>query len=739
MKDNQKSPPKIAEWLLKILCYRVEKYSLHDDLEEEYQTKLSDHGKTYSRIWYWGQALRAIPSVIFFSLYRSAVMGRNYATIALRNIRKHKLFSLINILGLAIGLSLCLFVIGLVLMVYSSDRFHENKNRIYRVISQTLDKDQVNERATAPLPLAGELSQMPEVETAVRLKKNFGGAAVYEDRAFIVQGLYADKDFFHVFSFELEAGNPKTALIEPYSIVLTKELSQKFFGNKNPIGEILIIKDVGDFTITGVTKDISKLHSHMKFECLASLSTLVSLENQKKIYASLDNWKNLNDNYVYLLLRENASSYKIENLLPEIVKKHYPDTEERYGYALQALTKISPGKNLSNFLSVPSIPAEMPFYLSAIAFIIMLIACFNYTNLSLAKGLSRAKEVGIRKTIGASRFKLFMQFIGESITYTLVAFVLAIFLLKLLIPYFFKHTPLYLEVESQSLNLVFVFFLFTVFTGIVAGIIPSIFISKFNPTEVLKDITRVKVFSKVTLHRTLVVIQFFISFVFIITTIVLNKQINFVRNIDPGFQAENILNVELQSVDYELFKQGISNHPGISRVSASAFIPCTGTAWLDRAKSSSAAEYFEIEFLSIDNNFIENLGLEMLAGQNFPATANQQTEKFVILNELAVERFGFSSPLEAIGQSVIFGEEKSLEVIGVIKNFLSRSTQSAASPLVLRVVPKYYEYANLKISTDDTESIILFLETKWKELEPYRPLRYRFFKDQLDDYYAEVV
>jgi len=346
MKNDQTSPPKIPEWLLKIFCYRVEKYSLLDDLEEEYRTKLSDHGKSYSRIWYLGQAFRAIPSVIFFSLYRSAVMGRNYATIALRNIRKHKLFSLINILGLAIGLSLCLFVIGLVLTVYSSDRFHENKNRIYRVISQTLDKDQVNERATAPLPLAGELSQMPEVEIVVRLKKNFGGAAVYEDRAFIVQGLYADKDFFHVFSFELEAGDPKTALIEPYSIVLTKELSHKFFGNKNPIGEILIIKDIGDFTITGVTKDISKLHSHMKFECLASLQTLVSLENQKKIYASLDNWKNLNDNYVYFLLRENASPDKIENLLPEIVKKHYPNTEERYGYALQALTKISPGKNL---------------------------------------------------------------------------------------------------------------------------------------------------------------------------------------------------------------------------------------------------------------------------------------------------------------------------------------------------------------------------------------------------------
>jgi putative ABC transport system permease protein len=736
MNDHPSPPPKIPKWILTKLAYRVEKYSLLDDLEEEYLTKSSGQGKKASRTWYWIQALRAIPSIMLYALFQSAVMAKNYATIALRNIRKHKVFSLINILGLAIGISLCLFVISLIFFMYGSDHFHEKKDRIYRVISQTITKHAVHERATAPLPLAGELEQIPGIETVVRIKKNFGGAAVYKEKGFLVNGLYADKDFFHVFSFELELGDPKMALVEPYSVVLTKKVAQKFFGNSDPTGKILSIQDVGDFTITAVLKDVSKFNTHMKFECLASMSTLVSLENQKKIYASLTNWKNLNDNYVYFLLDENTSPEAIEELLPGMVEKHYGDGDDEYRYCLQALTKISPGKNLGNNLSTMPIPTEAPLFLSTVALIIMLIACFNYTNLSLAKALSRAKEVGIRKTIGANRFKIFTQFIGESITYALIALVIAFFLYKLLIPLFSQSILSHIQMENLGFGLISSFVLFSLFIGFLAGFIPAVLISKFNPTEVLKDITKTKVFSRINLRRALVVIQFFISFIFIITTIVLFKQIQFQKNIDLGFQTENILNIELQGINYELFKQEVSNYPGISTVSASAFIPCTGTSWLENAKRSDEAEYIDIDFISIDNNFIPNFGLKLIAGKNFPVMAGPDRETFVILNELAVERFGFASPGDAIGKTIIFGKNTQLEVIGVVNNFLSRDTQNPALAMAMRTVSEYFEYANLKITADDVEPVLLFLETKWKELSPYRPFRYRFFEDQLEDYYA---
>ena len=736
MNEDQRRPPKLPKWILTKLAYRVDKFSLLDDLEEEFAIKSSNYGKTRSRTWYWIQALRAIPSILLYSLFRSAVMAKNYALIALRNIMKHKVFSFINILGLAIGISMCLFVISLIFFMYGSDRFHTKKDRIYRVISETITERAVLERATAPMPLAGELEQIPGIESVVRIKKNFGGPAVYKEKGFLVNGMFADTDFFHVFSFELERGDPKTALLEPFSIVLTQEVAQKFFGSRDPIGEILNIKEVGDFTITGLMKDVSKLHTHMKFECLASVSTLVSLENQKKIYSSLTNWKNLNDNYVYFLLHKKASPKAIEERLPGIVERHYGDDENEYKYSLQALTKISPGKNLGNNLSAVPIPPEAPLYLSIIALVIVVIACFNYTNLSLAKALSRSKEVGIRKTIGASRFKIFTQFIGESTTYTLIALVVAFLLYKLLIPHFSQSILAHVEMETLGFGLIASFILFSLFIGLLAGIIPAVLISKFNPTEVLKDITKTTVFSRINLRRTLVIIQFFISFLFIITTIVMFKQVHFQTNIDLGFQTENILNVELQGTDYELFRQAVANHSGISTVSASAFIPCTGMAWLENVKRSEDAEYFDIDFISIDSHFIPNFGLRLVAGKNFPDTINPENEQFVIINALAVKRFGFPSPSDAIGQTLIFGKDTQLEIIGVVNDFLSRSTQNSAPPMSLRVVPKYFDYANLKLYGDDLESTLLFLETKWKELQPYRPFRYSLYENQLDDYNA---
>jgi putative ABC transport system permease protein len=736
MKKDLSKPPKFPEWILTKLSFRVEKYSLIDDLDEEYSKMCSDRGKTLAQLWYWFHAFRAIPSILIYSFYRSMVMTKNYAMIALRNIRKHKVFSFINIMGLAIGISLCLFVISLIFFMYGSDRFHEKKDRIYRVISQVITENAVHERATSPMPLALELEQIPGIEAVVRIKKNFGGAAVYKEKGFLVHGLYADSDFFHVFDFRLELGDPETALAEPNSLVLTQEVAQKFFDGRNPTGEIMSIQDVGDFTITGVMEDVSKMNTHMKFQCLASVSTLVSLENQKKIYASLTNWKNLNDNYVYFLLRENTESHHIEELLPGIVEKHYENEKYEYRYSLQALTQISPGKNLGNNLSTMPVPTEAPLFLSAIALIIMIIACFNYTNLSLAKALSRAKEVGIRKTIGANRFKIFNQFIGESITYALIALIVGFFLYKLLIPYFFQSILTHVEMETLGFGLILTFVLFALFIGILAGIIPAIFLSKFNPSDVLKDITKTKVFSRVNLRRALVVIQFFFFFLFIITTIVMFKQIHFQKNVDLGFQTENIMNVELQGMDYEIFKQEVSNHPGISTISASAFIPCTGMAWIERAKRSEDDEFLNIDFISCDRHYIPNLGLKLVAGRNFPATTNPDQERFVILNELAVERLGFLSPVDAIGQTVIFDENTRLEVIGVVNNFLSRSTQDTAYPMALRVVPKYFEYANLKINAEEAESILMFLETKWKELQPYRPFRYAYFEDQLEDYYV---
>ncbi len=740
MSETCLGPPRFPLWILTKVAAWVERYSLIDDLGQEYTDRLRTGGDKKARTWYGLQVLRAVPSMILYSFYRSAIMLKNYATIALRKIRKQKIFSFINIVGLAVGLSLCLFTFRLLSSISSSDDFHRNKDRIFRVISEVTIGSRTTELAAAPLPLAYELEQLPEVEAIVRLKKDFGGPAVLDDKILQAHGYYADKEFFQVFSFELEKGDPRTALNEPFSVVITRDLAKRFFGEESPIGRTLSFKGTGDFQITGVTQDLTGLRSHMKFECLASFSTLASLEKQQIAAPVLDDWESFYSTYVYFLLRERADPFRVEEALSPMIKRHYPEEEKRPIFRLQALTGISPGPNLGNFLSTSAVSPQTSILLTSIAVVIMLIACFNYANLSLARALSRAKEVGIRKALGANRKRLVAQFIGEAVTYALLALVLAFFLLEFAIPRFFAQMPFIMSgfVGSGLGSLPFALLL-AVLIGILAGIVPAVLFSKFDPAEVLRDITKARVFSKLTLRRGLIVFQFFVSFFFMITTIVIFKQIRFEENIDKGFRAENILNVELQNVDFDIFKQEISNHPSVVGVSASSAVLCTGSRGGTRTKLPEASDFMEIDCLLVDENFVRNLEIELLAGRNFPLNLDRENESFTMINARAVERLGFGTPQDAVGRRLVFSGDKSLEVIGVVGDFVSQSLSSEIRPMVLRILPQYFEFANVRIAEGDPGPALEFLAEKWKKLEPYRPFNVGFLEDQIDDYQAEGV
>ncbi len=738
MRTASLGPPGFPRWAIAKLAVWVERHSLVDDLDQEFADREEREGWRRARAWYWIQVLRAVPSVVLYSLFRSIVMTGNYAKIALRNIRKQKVFSFINIVGLAVGMSLCLFAFRLIVAVYASDAFHEKKDCIYRVISEVADGERSVELATAPFPLAQALRQRPEVENVVRIKKNFGGPAVLDDKILQVQGLYADRDFFKVFSFPLEAGDPETALVDPFSLVLTRELARKFFGQENPVGRTLSLKGTGDFKITGVMRDISKLRSHMRFECLASLETLGSLERQQIVPAVLENWDGFYETYVYFLLRKDAAPSGIEEVLLGLAKEHYPDKETPPGFSFQALTKISPGRNLGNFLSTSATSPQTPLLLISIAFLIVVVACFNYANLSLAKAFTRAREVGIRKAIGANRTKLIAQFIGEAVTTSLVALVLAFILLKFVVPRFFDRLPLTAEGASGSIALsVPVSVLLAGLVGVFAGTVPAVLFSKFDPVSVLRDVTRARLFSRLTLRRGLAVFQFFVSFFFIITTLVIFLQVRHVERIDKGFRAENILNVELGDVDFALFKQEISNHPAVIGISATDAVLCTGSRGIMKVKTPEAADFGEIDCLLVDENFLENYEIPLLAGRPFPAGGTRNGESFAVINEKAVYSLSFSSASEAIGKRLVFGGGKSLEVIGVVRNFASQRLDGEIRPLVLRIMPKYFRFANLKIAGGEPAPVLGFLAEKWKKLEPYEPFRYGFHEDQIEAYQAE--
>jgi putative ABC transport system permease protein len=730
--------PRIPRWVLTKLSVWVERQSLLDDLELEFEAKAAEGYVRNARTWFWTETLRAIPSIVRYAVFRSLVMIGNYAKIALRSIRRQKVFSFINIFGLAVGIALSLYVMRLVVSIGGSDGFHENKDRTYRLISTLTSGDRRAELATAPFPLAEALRRRSEVESVVRIKKNFGGPAVIDDKTLPVRGYYVDRDFFKLFSFRLEAGDPGTALAEPFSLVLAKTLAEKLFGPENPVGRTLSLKGTGDFRITGIMADASQLRSHMDFECLASLETLASLEKTGAVPALLENWDGFYETYVYFLLRENAVIDGLVEALPDLARGRYPERPVPPGFEIQALTEISPGRNLGNFLSTPAVSPRTPLLLGSIALLLVVVACFNYANLSLAKAFNRAKEVGIRKVVGANRKRLVAQFVGEAVTISLVALVLALFLGEFVIPRFFEPMPfISVETAPSSPFSVPAAVLLAILVGILAGIVPAVLFSKFKPAVVLRDVTQARLFSRLTLRQGLAVFQFFVSFLFIITTLVIFKQIRHVEGADKGFQAENILNVDLGEVDYDLFRQEISSHPAVAGISATDAILCTGNRGIMEVRSPENGEDREIDVLAVDERFLEIHGIRLLAGRSFPAGASGGGERFAIINEKAVAALRFASPQDAVGNPLVLKSGRSLEIVGVTKNFISQSLDGEVRPLVLRVIPRYLGYANIRLKPGDPGPFLDFLAEKWKALEPYRPLTYGFLEEQIDAYQEE--
>jgi len=663
------------------------------------------------------------------------MMIRNYALIAVRNIRKQKIFSLINILGFAASLSLGLLVISILVGFYREDRFHADAGRIYRVVSTVKYESHLSQTATAPLPLRDELETLAGVESAVRLHRQLSGDARFEERLIPVSGLYADKEFFQMFGFKLERGDPVTALAEPFSVVLTRDLAVKFFPKQNPLGQVLTIGELGDFRVTGLVEDLNRKPSHIRFELLASMSTLEFLEQTGKVRKSLANWKDFNFGYVYLKLKDKASSQAVQAALPGMIRKNLPDEDLGVTLTLQRLDKISPGIALSQELSF-AVPTALVFILLGVALIIMAIAGFNYMNLSIAKAFSRSREVGLRKVMGAHRSNLVAQFIGEAIVIALLSLIFAFVLLQFLKPLVLglnQEFRTYFRLEGFGLELIPAFLLFAVLTGIVAGLFPALLLSKFEPALVLKGIIRGSGVKRFNMRKGLVVVQFFLSIIFLTTTIVGLRQIRFLQVADYGFKPADILNVELQGVSPDLFKQSVAGHSGILGVSASNYIPNTGVAWYDYARLDGLAEPVQVSTFSVDEAFLNNIGLHLVSGRWFSPDYHGKGEIAVLVNETAARLYGGETEDGILGKTVSFEKGPALPVIGVVRDFLAQNFSGTVDPLVIRRAPEQFRYANLKLDPARIPETMNFLESQWRKIRPGIMFRSAFYVDQIRD------
>ncbi len=663
-------------------------------------------------------------------------MFRNYLKIAWRSLWKHKLFSFINIFGLALSLAVCMLVIIQLKDDLSYDLFHPYPQRTYRVLSDVVENknNKQYELASTPLPLKADIAQhADEVEDAVQLYPAIKEKANFEGKKLYVNGTFTDPSFFKVFGFQLEDGNEKDALAVTNGIVLTKATALKFFGNTNPLGKILDFETLGLFQVTGVLKDPPG-KSHIDFDAYASSLAVQQLEKTKALPEREHNWNTMNNSYTYVLVKDNTSRSNLNKLLSQIAQKpELKSPEGKIGFTAQPLSSITPGTDgIYNEIGSGIVWAKV-LTVVGIGLIILLAACFNYTNLTIARALTRAKEVGIRKVSGASRLQVFTQYIIESVLIAVLAFVFACVGLMQFKPG--------LQFDPSLFALAV---LFTLATGIFAGAFPAWILSSFKPVQVLKSISTQKLFGNVSLQKGLLIFQFSLSLLIVIFLSAYYQQFTYVHAIDPGFASKNILTIPIAGND-EVFANEVSRINGVENISrTSEDFGMRGSGAIQVFKDKPTSQQGVLcEYYFADAATIPIHGLKIISGSNFPNDEAAAREQYLIINEKATGVLGFKNASSAIGKTVWLNDSTNVEIKGVLKDFYDKGAARYINPLILRNKPSACNYMNILVSAAAKNNIVQQVSSVWKKINPHTSFEYEWLdkkianrEDQSDAYTA---
>jgi putative ABC transport system permease protein len=665
-------------------------------------------------------------------------MLTNYIKIALRSLSKNRLFSGLNIFGLALSMSVSLFILLLFRDAYRYDQFHPERDRVYRVNTEALRKNGDTERyASTPFPIGVALAQgFSQIEEMTHIARYLNGETKSEGKILPLSGLFADPVFFRVFGFPMREGNPATALAEPFSIVLTESSAARFFPGASALGKTLEITGLGAFKVTGVL-DKFPGKTHFEFEALASAASIPALEKSEALPKVLENWNDYYSTYTFLRLRPGASPTQAEEALAAIAKAEYTgrtlETRDAgYRFYLHPLSEITPGPILSGNMG-RGLPAFLLWFLAALGAIIMLSACFNYTSLTLARAITRAREIGVRKVMGATRSQVAGQLIGEGVVTALIALVFGWLLMKFIQPAFnsLSFTE-FADVSVREDGVTALWFLgFAIFVGVLSGVLPALAMSRISPAAVLRRLEGLRFFRRLGLRKTLLVMQFTASLVFIILVTVVSKQVSHVMNMDYGFRTAQILNVQLQGESAQKIRQVFSAVAGVERISAASINMGTYQDNSVDVKTAPEVEPVEVRDYSVDKNFSENMGLTFVAGENFPENPVPGRESFAVVNEAFLKKFQLGSPTEALGKQILIGDSTVLTLRGVVKDFLFKPAEYALEPLLLRNAPEQWQILNVKISAGDPTATLVALQRAWAQAVPERVMESEFYDETI--------
>jgi len=626
-------------------------------------------------------------------------MFKNYIKVALRNTIRHRGYSFINIAGLAIGMACCVVLFLYVQNELGYDRFHEKADQIYRVITKYESNGQINRIASTSAPLGPALQDdFPEVRQTVRLGKNVF-KILHQRKRYYEQLFFVDPEIFDVFSFPLTTGDPKTVLSEPYSLVISEKMAKKYFSEDNPVGKVLNIENWHDFRITGVLKNIPS-NSHLQFDFLAPFTDFVS--------RNLREW-GMSNYYTYALLAEGFSLEEFERKIPDFVEK-YRGNESRYAYkvryTLQPITRIHLHSHLSLEIS-PNNDINNVAIFALVTVFILLIACFNYLNLSTARYALRAKEVGMRKVIEARRAQIISQCMGETLILSLISVFLTLVLIELFLPVFNTLSGNELKADYFENPILIVFLAgIVVVVNLISGIYPAHKISTFQPVIALKggfqDGTKAP-----AMRRILVIGQFAISGIFLITTAVFFRQLNYVKSAELGFDKEHVVMIPIKEVEIlkkrETIKQEFLKNPNVHSACSSSFFPGK-KMWYQSYWYEGAQEGGDMmHWMAVDPDFLETFQIELLTGRNFAKDLPADTHNSYLLNEAAAKEIGWE---ESLGKQFKINEKG--PVIGIVKDFHFSSLHQQIEPLALLIYPDGYEFFSVRIRPDAVAETLAF-------------------------------
>ncbi len=659
-------------------------------------------------------------------------------SLIIRSALRQKMYTSINIIGLACGMACCLLIASFIYIELSFDKYHLNNRNIYRVISElTLGKSPNMIASTNSLAAITMMEDYPGVVDAVRLRPMpripvryvNGEKEFYEDNIF-----YTEPSFFRIFSYPMLRGNPETALNRPQTVVITSKVAMKYFGENNPIGETLRLNDQTDYTITGVLDKVPE-NSHFNFDFLLSFESLYGPAGGRE---KIESWSTPFIYYSYVLLESDQDASQLEKEFPGMIDKNINQSWKNAGVSLrlflQPLLDIHLYSNLRHEIGTHG-DIRNVYIFGSVAIIVLIIACLNFVNLATARSSLKAGEVGIRKILGSSKRDLIVRFMSESLLFSFISLLIALFLVMLLLPVFSTIAERDLSLSIFEIPLLMpLIVLFTFVIGLICGIYPALFLSSFRPQKILRP-DHESVGQGKRFRKTLVIIQFTISIFLIISTQVVFDQLLFLKDKNLGFDKDQtivipILNEEIRR-SVGSIKHQLTTLPGVVRVSASSHVPgqrASGGSY--QPEGYEAGHTIMMDGMSIDEDYLDNMGIEVLAGRNFSREFPADFEKSILINETAVKEIGWEQPL---GKKIeIPGQEEGKTVIGVVNDFFFKSPHQKIRSMHISMGPRPYRALLVKISPLKVSQTIDAIIGKWRSIDPNRSLDYYFLDASYD-------